>query len=143
MAQPDAMDLITVRIQHEGETRTLNFNASQDGATVQPAAFWPLIRYEEQSGVTSSIFNCRYSVFFWHLLLWEQMTKEVPGIRPAVISTETGTRLDEYRRFRRVVRNVYTHSFDPAKLGKLVNSAPELSARTKAELLAFAAFLEH
>jgi hypothetical protein len=38
---------------------------------------------------------------------------------------------------------VYTHSFDPAKLGKLVNSAPELFARTKAELLAFAAFLEH
>jgi hypothetical protein len=34
-------------------------------------------------------------VFFWHLLLWDQMTKEVPGIRPAVISAETGTRLDE------------------------------------------------
>jgi hypothetical protein len=59
-------------------------------------------------------------VFFWHLLLLEQMTKEVPGIRPAVISTETGTRLDEYHRFRHVVRNVYTHSFDPAKLGKLI-----------------------
>ncbi|HEU0295512.1 MAG TPA: hypothetical protein VFR47_22425, partial [Anaerolineales bacterium] len=42
-------------------------------------------------------FNCRYSVFFWHLLLLEQMTKEVPGIRPTVISTETRTRLDEYR----------------------------------------------
>jgi len=54
----------------------------------------------EQSGVTSSSFNCRYSVFFWHLLLLEQMTKEVPGIRPAVISTETWTRLDDYRRFR-------------------------------------------
>ena len=82
-------------------------------------------------------------MFFWHLLLLEQMTKEVPGIRPAVISTETGTRLDEYRRFRRVVRNVYTHRFDPAKLGKLVNFAPELFALTKAELLAFAAFLEY
>jgi len=34
-------------------------------------------------------------MFFWHLLFLEQMTKEVPGIRPAVISTETGTRLDE------------------------------------------------
>jgi hypothetical protein len=82
-------------------------------------------------------------VFFWHLLLWEQMTKEVPGIRPAVISTETGTRLDDYRRFRHVVHNVYTHGFDPAKLGNLVNSAPQLFVRTKAELLALAAFLEH
>jgi hypothetical protein len=93
--------------------------------------------------VTSSIFNGRYSVFFWQLLLLDQMTKEVPGIRPAVISTPTGTRLDEYRQFRHVVRNVYTLSFDPAQLGKLVNSAPELFARTKAELLAFAAFPEH
>jgi hypothetical protein len=49
MTQLDDLDLIAVRIQHEGETRTLNFNASQDGATVQPAAFWPLIRYEERS----------------------------------------------------------------------------------------------
>ena len=72
--------------------------------------------------------------------LLEQMTKEVPGIRPAVISTETGTRLDEYRRFRHVVRNVYIHSFDPAKLGKLINSAPELFARTKVELLALPLF---
>ena len=79
----------------------------------------------------------------WHLLLLEQMMKGVPGIRPAVISTETGPRLDEYRRFRHIVRNVYTYSIDPAKLGKLVTSAPELVARTKAELLAFAAFLEH
>ena len=65
--------------------------------------------------------------------------KEVPGIRPAVISTETGTRLDEYRRFRHVVRSVYTHRFDPAKLGKLVQLRAERFARTKADLLAFAA----
>jgi hypothetical protein len=59
------------------------------------------------------------------------MTKEVPGIRPAVISTETGIRPEKYRQFRHVVRNVYTHRFNPAKLAKLVNSAPELFARTK------------
>ena len=38
---------------------------------------------------------------------------------------------------------MYTPGFDPAKLGKRVNPAPELFARTKAELLASAAFLEH
>jgi hypothetical protein len=37
---------------------------------------------------------------------------------------------------------VYTHSFEPTKPGKLINAAPELFARTKAKLLAFAAFLE-
>lgn len=83
---------------------------------------------------------CHYYVLPLLVSAFGTMTKEVPGIRPAVISTETKTRLDEYRRFRHVVRNVYTPSFD---LGKLVNSALELFARTKAELLAFAAFLEH
>jgi hypothetical protein len=78
----------------------------------------------------------------WHLLLLQQMMIEVARVRPAVISTETGTKLDEYRRFRHVVRNVYTHNFDPVKLGKLVSSASELFAQIKAELLAFAAFLE-
>jgi hypothetical protein len=94
----------------------------------KPAAKKPLVRSKEQSGVTSRIFNFRSSVFFWHLLLWEQMTKEVPGNRPAVISTATGTRLDEYRRFR------------PCQTWELVNSAPELFARTKAELLALPLF---
>ena len=78
----------------------------------------------------------------WHLLLLEQMMKEIPRTRPAVISTDTGIKLDEYRRFRHVVRNVYTHNFDPVKLEKLIDSAPELFAQAKAELLAFAAFLE-
>ena len=78
----------------------------------------------------------------WHLLLLQQMSVEVPGIRPAVISTETGMKLDEYRRFRHVVRNVYTHDFDPVKIGKLVSSASELFTQTKVELLAFAAFID-
>ena len=34
---------------------------------------------------------------------------------------------------------MYAHRFDPVKLGKLVNSAPELFARTKAEVLAVVA----
>jgi hypothetical protein len=77
-----------------------------------------------------------------HLLLLQQMMIEVPRVRPAVISTDTGTKLDEYRRFRHVVRNLYTHNFDPVKLGKLVGSASELFTQTKAELSAFATFLE-
>jgi hypothetical protein len=78
----------------------------------------------------------------WHLLLLKQMTEEVPGIRPPVISTEAGTKLDEYRRFRHIVRNVYTQNFDPAKLGALVSSAQPLFDQFKAEIEAFVAFLE-
>jgi hypothetical protein len=70
------------------------------------------------------------------------MKTEVPGVRPAVISTETGEILDDLRKFRHVVRNVYTHHIDPVRLGKLVKSSSESFAQLDAEISAFAAFLE-
>lgn len=78
----------------------------------------------------------------WHLLLLQQMTRETPRVRPAVISDKVGGRLNEYRGFRHVVRNVYTHRFDPAKVEKLVLEAPALFAQLNLELSAFASFLE-
>lgn len=77
-----------------------------------------------------------------HELLLRQMANEVPGVRPAVISTETRNLLNEHRRFRHVVRNVYTHHFDPDRIGKLVNDAIVAFERLKAELSAFANFLD-
>jgi hypothetical protein len=78
----------------------------------------------------------------WHQALLEQMTTEVFGVRPAVISDVTREPLDAYRGFRHVVRNVYTCNFDPAKVGKLVVDAPKLLSQVQAELLAFTEFLE-
>ncbi|KAF0108583.1 MAG: hypothetical protein FD146_469 [Anaerolineaceae bacterium] len=78
----------------------------------------------------------------WHTLLLEQMTKEVPRVRPAVLSSKVARRLNEYRGFRHVVRNVYTYRFDPARVEKLAVSAPNLLAALKDELTAFAAFLD-
>jgi hypothetical protein len=78
----------------------------------------------------------------WHQLLLEQMASEVYGIRPAVISAATGQLLDEYRGFRHIVRNVYTFRFDPAKIEKLVEDAPAAFGQARAELLAFASFVE-
>lgn len=78
----------------------------------------------------------------WHLLLLQQMMQERPNLRPAVISESAVKQLNEYRGFRHVVRNVYTYRFDPAKVEKLVHSAPDIFNKLNAELLAFAAFLE-
>lgn len=78
----------------------------------------------------------------WHTLLLEKMTNEIPRVRPAVISKEISRRLNEYRGFRHVVRNVYTYRFDSTKVEKLVLSAPPLLTQLRAELSAFAAFLE-
>src|SRR5687767_11326036 len=43
----------------------------------------------------------------WHIELLRQMTLELPSVRPAVLSAETGRNLDEYRKFRHRVRNIY------------------------------------
>lgn len=78
----------------------------------------------------------------WHQQLLRRVMMEVPMTRPAVISKETGAKLDDYLGFRHVVRNVYAYKFDPDKLEKLVRSVPDLFAQLKAELFAFASFLE-
>jgi len=78
----------------------------------------------------------------WHLLLLQQMTAEISNVRPAVISESVSKDLNEFRGFRHVVRNVYTHHFDPEKIEKLVNKVPDLFIQLKLELSAFADFLE-
>ena len=78
----------------------------------------------------------------WHRdLLW-QMTQEFEDVRPALISEDSAGVLDEFRRFRHLVRNVYTTSLAPAKLAGLMESLPVLWHELKAEFLAFADFLE-
>jgi HepT-like protein len=44
----------------------------------------------------------------WHEGLLRQMAQERTNIRPAVISSDTLEALDQYLRFRHVVRNIYT-----------------------------------
>jgi hypothetical protein len=78
----------------------------------------------------------------WHRVLLEQMAAEFPAVRPAVISDETHQALDAYRGFRHVVRNVYAFRFDLEKVHQLVQGIPEGFSQVRAELLAFADFLE-
>lgn len=50
-------------------------------------------------------------------------------------------RIEEgWKRFRS--SNVYTFRFDPQKIGRLVEKAPEMFNRVRAELRAFSDFLE-
>jgi hypothetical protein len=78
----------------------------------------------------------------WHQMLLEQMANDVPPVRPAVISEPVFKRLNEFRGFRHIVRNVYTYKFDPEKVKKLVKEAPRLYLQVRQELLAYAEFLE-
>lgn len=78
----------------------------------------------------------------WHRDLLDQMTLDLPGIRPPVMSADTAHALDEYRRFRHVVRNVYAEQLDPPRVGELVVKLAPLWIQLRAEMTAFAGFLE-
>lgn len=78
----------------------------------------------------------------WHQDLINQMAQEMPNVRPAMISADVAAGLDEYRRFRHLVRNVYATNLVPGKMQGLLERLPPLWSRLRAELNAFAAFLE-
>jgi len=77
----------------------------------------------------------------WHRDLLQQMAQEITDVRPGVISRESMVSLDGLRRFRHLVRNIYTFNLVPEKIKPLMLSLPDLSSRVRAELLAFADFL--
>jgi len=78
----------------------------------------------------------------WHKKLLEQMTDEISGIRPAVISIETREALDNFRMFRHLARNVYTFNLDPRRIRSLVENLPEAVDLVFQDLSLFAEFLE-
>ena len=78
----------------------------------------------------------------WHLDLLLQISSEIDGIRPAVISRATRECLDEYRGFRHVVRNVYAFNLRPARLRELVDRLRPCFLAVYYDLDDFAGFLE-
>ena len=78
----------------------------------------------------------------WHRDLLHRMADDVANLRPAVIGQDNAVSLDEFRRFRHLVRNVYTMNLMPDKMTALMTVLPVLWPRLRAELKAFADFLE-
>ena len=78
----------------------------------------------------------------WHRDLLQRMAHDLPQVRPALLSRDNAAELDEFRRFRHLVRNVYTMNLTPDRVAGLISKLPELWPRLRSELLAFADFLE-
>ncbi|MEL6161216.1 MAG: hypothetical protein AAFR18_18560 [Cyanobacteria bacterium J06627_32] len=77
----------------------------------------------------------------WHRDLLNQMAYELPNVRPAVISDSTLVVLDEYLRFRHVVRQVYSYRIQPDKLAPLAEGVCNAYRSVSQELTAFARWL--
>ncbi|KKM13061.1 hypothetical protein SY88_00425 [Clostridiales bacterium PH28_bin88] len=78
----------------------------------------------------------------WHRDLLRQMGIALSQVRPLVLSANTVKGLDEYLRFRHVVRNVYAFKFDVERIERLIRQLRPLFNQVRIELLAFADFLE-
>lgn len=77
----------------------------------------------------------------WHIELLRQMSLDVPDVRPPVLQPDTAVRLDEYRKFRHRIRNIYATNLDPERMAPLVDGLATLWPAIRRELVAFAAFL--
>jgi hypothetical protein len=78
----------------------------------------------------------------WHRELLRQMTVEIPGLRPQVIPAEVVADVDEYLRFRHVVRHIYAFALDPERVERLASRLRPTFREVRAALIALATFLE-
>ncbi len=77
----------------------------------------------------------------WHQELLIQISAEIPGLRPAVISPDLKEELEPYRGFRHIVRNVYAYNLRPEKMAPLMENLSKVFATVEREIGAFAGFL--
>ena len=77
----------------------------------------------------------------WHRELLRQMTLDLPGVRPAVLSRHSAEQLDELRSFRHLVRNIYAATLIPQRMQPIVEMLPDLWADVRRQLETFAAYL--
>lgn len=92
--------------------------------------------------IAKSIDRTVFSGERWHVALLDQMTEEISGIRPAVISSETKSALNDYRTFRHLARNIYTFNLDSRRLHKLVDNLPDTVEKFCQDISAFLGFLK-
>ena len=78
----------------------------------------------------------------WHQDLLNQMKIPIKKVRPPVISKEVANKLDEYRGFRHIVRNVYTFNLSKERIKPLVKRLIPLKEEIREDIEEFLEFLE-
>jgi len=78
----------------------------------------------------------------WHRSLLRQMAVAVSELRPQVLSLESVRLLDEFLRFRHLVRHSYAFDLDEPRVVALVDGLSLCFERVYKELLAFSEFIQ-
>ncbi len=77
----------------------------------------------------------------WHRALLQQMSLDIPSLRPPVIQDETYKCLDEYRGFRHVVRHGYTFDLQTNRVQELAEGLRDCFTAVQQDLNNFIQFL--
>lgn len=77
----------------------------------------------------------------WHAELLSRMKIDLRPLRPAIIDTETFSKLDELRRFRHVFRALYGVELDPSRMAVALDKALALRQPWPGQIESFLAFL--
>jgi hypothetical protein len=123
------------------KARTTGDDGYWDGVALNLHSFYTGIEHILED-IARTLENSMPSGSGWHADLLTQMSGEIEGVRPAVISRETRNRLDEFRGLRHVVRNVYAFNLRSARLDELIVDLPDCFQSVQGDLLNFAKFLE-
>jgi hypothetical protein len=70
----------------------------------------------------------------WHSDLLRQMTLDIPGLRPPVISASTEKRLREYLGFRHLFRKRYGFELEWEKMKRLLITIPQVLLQLEKEI---------
>ena len=73
----------------------------------------------------------------WHKDLLNQMKRDVPGLRPRLLSERSFSQIDEYRSFRHLVANIYGHNLISERVLELVVNLPTFHKIFKDDILQF------
>lgn len=73
----------------------------------------------------------------WHSELLHQMTLNIPGLRPPVISASTEKKLREYLGFRHLFRKRYGFELDWEKMKGLLQKMPAILSQLEKEIKNF------
>lgn len=73
----------------------------------------------------------------YHKILLKNMSIEIEGIRPPVISKATYTELEEYLRFRHLFRHTYGYRLEESRFIHLAEAAKEIFSKLKEEVICF------
>lgn len=77
----------------------------------------------------------------WPMRLLESMALDVPEVRPAVLSRDLGRELEEFLKFRHLVRSIYALELEPAKLAPLVARLRPTTSALRREIGGFTRYL--